>query len=216
MQELIKQEQFELEVLDKMKSAKLLDNLLFIGGTMLRLCYGLERFSVDLDFWLLRETNAKQLLAGLKTCLGKSYAVKDSADKFYTILLEIKSKGYPRSLKLEIRKKQAPVEPRQSIAYSKYSNLQVLVNTLSLEDAMKSKIETFLKRGEIRDAFDIEFLCRKGVKISETEETRGELLKRIGAFSKTDYTVKLGSLLEPGLRKYYAAENFKIIKNSLS
>jgi predicted nucleotidyltransferase component of viral defense system len=52
MQDLIKQEQFEIEVLDRLKSGRFLDNLIFTGGTMLRLCYGLNRFSVDLDFWL--------------------------------------------------------------------------------------------------------------------------------------------------------------------
>ena len=54
MQDLIKQEQFELEVLDRLKSGRFLDRLVFGGGTMLRLCFGLDRYSVDLDFWLLR------------------------------------------------------------------------------------------------------------------------------------------------------------------
>ncbi|MCX7991875.1 MAG: nucleotidyl transferase AbiEii/AbiGii toxin family protein, partial [Proteobacteria bacterium] len=49
MQDLVKQEHFEIEVLDRLKSGKLLDSLIFTGGTMLRLCYGLNRFSVDLD-----------------------------------------------------------------------------------------------------------------------------------------------------------------------
>ena len=37
-------EVFEIEVLDKMNSAKLLETLVFGGGTMLRLCHELQRY----------------------------------------------------------------------------------------------------------------------------------------------------------------------------
>jgi hypothetical protein len=40
MQDLIKQEQFEMEVLDRLKSGRFLDRMVFGGGTMLRLCFG--------------------------------------------------------------------------------------------------------------------------------------------------------------------------------
>ncbi len=46
MQDLIKHEQFELEVLDTLNSGKFLANLVFCGGTMMRLCFGLDRYSV--------------------------------------------------------------------------------------------------------------------------------------------------------------------------
>jgi predicted nucleotidyltransferase component of viral defense system len=59
MQDLIKQEQFEIEVLDRLQSGRFLDRLIFGGGTMLRLCFGLDRYSVDLDFWLLNKNREK-------------------------------------------------------------------------------------------------------------------------------------------------------------
>ncbi|MEA1927363.1 MAG: nucleotidyl transferase AbiEii/AbiGii toxin family protein [Candidatus Auribacterota bacterium] len=62
MRDLIQQERFELEVLDRLKSARLLDRLVFGGGTMLRLCFGLNRYSVDLDFWLTKEIDTNKLL----------------------------------------------------------------------------------------------------------------------------------------------------------
>jgi hypothetical protein len=37
---------FEIEVLDKMNSIRALDPLVFGGGTMLRLCHELNRYSV--------------------------------------------------------------------------------------------------------------------------------------------------------------------------
>ncbi len=70
MQDLEKQEQFELEVLDRLNSEKLLGNLVFGGGTMLRLCFGLNRFSVDLDFWVVKGIEFDKLFEDLKKCLS--------------------------------------------------------------------------------------------------------------------------------------------------
>ena len=65
MQILEKQEQFELEVLERLNSIRVLNQLIFCGGTMLRLCYSLNRFSVDLDFWLTEEIDSNKLLLEL-------------------------------------------------------------------------------------------------------------------------------------------------------
>jgi hypothetical protein len=51
------QERFEIEVLQKLKSRHLLNALAFGGGTMLRLCHGLNRYSADLDFWFIKKTD---------------------------------------------------------------------------------------------------------------------------------------------------------------
>jgi len=86
---------------------------------------------------------------------------------------------------------------------------------VSLKEMMRSKIEAFLERREIRDVFDIEFLFKKGVEIEATPETLMGMLKGMDAFTKKDYTVKLGSLLEEEQRRYYRVENFKILKSAM-
>ena len=216
MQDLIKQEIFELELLDKLNSGKLLNSMVFGGGTMLRLCFGLNRFSVDLDFWVIKDRcDFKDMFRNIKKHLSEYYSLKDSADKFNTLLFEIKSREYPRSLKIEIRKEKKKIKIDRAIAYSKYSNLQVFCNIVSLEDMMKSKIEAFLDRKEIRDVFDIEFLYKKRIKPDLSPETKEKLLKTIEGLSKNDYTVKLGSLLEKNERNYYIKENFKILKTGV-
>ncbi|MFA5156326.1 MAG: nucleotidyl transferase AbiEii/AbiGii toxin family protein [Candidatus Omnitrophota bacterium] len=212
MRDLIKQEQFELEVLDRLNSAKLLSGLVFGGGTMLRLCYGLNRFSVDLDFWLNKKTDAQKLFRNLKDCLSRYYTVKDATDKFYTILFEIRSKNFPRALKLEIRKELKAVKSERSIAYSKYSNVQVILNALSLKDMLTAKIRALLDRKEIRDAFDIEFLLKKGAALDEPAEVLERLLRGVTSFTAKDYSVKLGSLLEEDERRYYTAKKFAILE----
>ncbi|MGB9934684.1 nucleotidyl transferase AbiEii/AbiGii toxin family protein [Thermodesulfovibrio yellowstonii] len=211
MQDLEKQEQFEIEVLDKLKSGRFLDSLIFTGGTMLRLCYGLNRFSVDLDFWLYKKIDTEKYFEKLREYLSVFYTIRDAENKFYTMLFEIRGENYPRTLKIELRKKVEKVKTDMSIAYSKFSNIQVLVRTLSLEEVMKSKIEAFLNRKEIRDVFDIEFLLKKGVPLNAKKEDLQQLLEGIKDFSKNDYSVKLGSIVDAEWRKYYMKENFKIL-----
>ncbi len=215
MQDLVKQEQFELEVLDKLSSKKLLGNLVFCGGTMLRLCFGLNRFSIDLDLWLIKDIDKNKLFNDIKKCLVSSYAIKDAANKFNTLLFELKSENYPRRLKIEIRKENKKIKTETAIAYSKYSNQQVFLRVVSLPDMMKAKSEAFLDRKEIRDCFDLEFLLKKGIKLEVSKATGKKIIKEIGALTKKDYTVKLGSLLEENERKYYTRENFKILKSHL-
>ena len=214
MQDLIMQERFELEVLDRLNSGKFLSHIVFGGGTMLRLCHNLNRFSVNLDFWVVKKLKPK-FFDDMKAYLAKHYDIKDSAKKFHTLLFELRSHAYPGSLKLEIRRQTKNIHVEQLIAYSKYANTQVFLRAVSLSDMMASKIEAFQDRYEIRDVFDMEFLIKKGVPLEASNDTRKEVLRRINAFSRKDYTVRLGSLLEKEQRRYYFAENFKILKETL-
>jgi len=152
-----------MEVLDRMNSGRFLDRLLFTGGTMLRLCHGLERFSVDLDFRLSSGVDPEAFFTGLSDYLGRYYQITDAADKYNTLLLELKSSEFPRRLKLEIRKQGGEVSSEQAIAYSVHSTLQVLLRVVTLQEMMASKIDAFLKRQEIRDAYDLEFLVKARV-----------------------------------------------------
>ncbi len=208
------QERFELEVLDRLNSGKFLTHIVFCGGTMLRLCHNLNRFSVDLDFWVIKELKPG-FFENMKAYLAKHYDIKDSAKKFHTILFELRSHAYPRSLKLEIRREVKKIHVEQLIAYSKYANTQVFLRSVSLSDMMESKLEAFLDRQEIRDVFDMEFLFKKGVPLEASDDTLREVLRLINAFSRRDYTVRLGSLLEKEQREYYSVENFKILKGEL-
>lgn len=211
MQHLAKQEQFEVEVLDRLNSGRFLDALVFTGGTMLRLCYGLNRYSLDLDFWLYKAIETNSFYKKLEDYLARNYMMQDAENKYHTMLFELKSKAYPSKLKIEIRKNIQNAKTELSIAYSRYSNIQVMLRTLSLDELLKTKIKAFLDRQEIRDVFDIEFLLKKGIALQAQKEELAELLKGIKTLKRSDYTVKLGSILEPEERKYYAKENFKIL-----
>lgn len=215
MQDLIKQEQFELEVLDRLNSGKFLNDLVLGGGTMLRLCHGLDRFSVDLDFWLVRNIEQRRLFSRLKEYLGRFYRITDAASKSNTLLFELKSPAYPRRLKIEIRKEMKKVKTEAVIAYSPHSETQVLLKTVTLPEMMKAKIEAFNDRKEIRDAFDLEFLLKKGIPLPGEPQALSQTLKNLDSLTKQDYTNKLGSLLEAKKRSYFLAEKLKILRQAL-
>lgn len=211
MEILEKQEIFEIEVLEKLKNARLLEPLAFIGGTMLRLCHELNRYSMDLDFWLIKKVNIENYYKNITSTLEKVYTITDAHIKFFTILVELKSENYPKKLKIEIRKENKKCEYEEKIAFSKFSNIQVLLKAATMEQMMKNKIETFINRGEIRDCFDIEFLLRKGIPLYSTKDNLRKMLNAIEKFRPADYKVTLGSLLEPEIREYYIKKNFSFL-----
>ncbi len=211
MRELEQQEQFELDVLDRLNSGRMLGNLVFSGGTMLRLCFGLNRFSLDLDFWMTKKVDDIVLFKNLKEYLADHYTIRDYANKFNTMLFELRSAAYPSKLKIEIRKEEKKIQTEMSIAFSRFSDRQVLMRVASLKEMMKAKIDAFLDRKEIRDAFDLEFLLKKGVSLEASQEQLEKALDCIRALTRNDYSVKLGSLLPADQRKYYISANFRLL-----
>jgi predicted nucleotidyltransferase component of viral defense system len=208
MNDLMQQEIFEIEVLAWLMNKGFLRNIIFGGGTMLKLCYGLKRYSVDLDFWAYRVDRIDQFFVNLKDSLKTDYDLTGAQNKYYTLLFEIKKAPYPRKLKIEIRKENKENDFQEKIAYSPYSNRQVLLKSFTLEQMMKNKIGALLDRKEIRDVFDVEFLTRKGVNISANYEELKKIRKIIKGFEQRDYNVTLSSLLADNIREYYKKDNF--------
>lgn len=208
---------FEIEVLDRMKSARALDPLVFGGGTMLRLCHELNRYSVDLDFWFVKTISHENYFEKLGRAFEKQYEVTDAQIKHYTLLYELRSKGYPKRLKVEIRRAVEDCYFQETIAFSKFAGRQVALKAHTLEQTMKNKIAALLDRGEIRDGFDIEFLLRKGIDLPADIGGQSErLLKKIEGFKERDFKVKLGSILDADFREYYVQQRFSYLRDKLS
>ena len=210
-------EVFQIEVLDKMNSAKLLEPLVFGGGTMLRLCHELNRYSVDLDFWFIKRTAQQKYFDNLQQALQKDYEITDAEIKHFTLLLELRSAEYPKRLKIEIRRESKACDYQNKIAFSRYSTRQVLVKAHTLEQTMMNKIQAFLDRGEIRDCYDIEFLIRRGVNLPvDSDREVANLQKKIAGFKDMDFKVKLGSILEKDFRSYYNENKFSFLEEKLT
>jgi len=216
MTNLEQHEIFEIEILQRLKSARLLNPLVFGGGTMLRLCYGLNRYSADLDFWFIREFNYEVYQSKIIDTLKSFYEITDNQIKHFSLLIELRSPVYPKRLKVEIRKYETEFEMDDMIAYSPHSTIQVILRVHSLRQAMINKVTALLDRAEIRDAFDIEFLLRRGASLPElTERDKIKLNKKISNFKDSDFKVKLGSLLDSDTRDYYNQNKFRFLESFL-
>ncbi len=207
---------FEIEVLDRMKSAKLLDLLVFGGGTMLRLCHELPRYSVDLDFWFIKKTAHKAYLDRLQRVFEKDFEITDAQMKRFTLLLEVRTTQYPRRLTIEVRREMKDCDFQDKIAFSRYATKQVMLRTHTLEQTMKNKIAAFLDRGEIRDCFDIEFMLRRGINLPALDAKQAaSVQKKLAGLKDKDFKVKLGSILESEARDYYSANRFSYLEEKL-
>jgi len=216
MNALEKHEIFEIEVLDKLKNGRVLQGLVFGGGTMLRLCHEMKRFSADLDFWKITDVDDNKLFEELQNLLRKDYEITDAQIKYYTILVEVHSSHFPKRLKIEIRREPKDCEFEQKIAYSPFSTRQVLVRAHTLKQALEYKIAALLDRGEIRDAFDIEFILRQRISLPKLSDSqKQDLILRLDKFKPQDFKVTLGSVIEEDLRTYYIEQRFNFLKRKI-
>ena len=210
-------EQFEIEVLDKINSAKLLEPLVFGGGSMLRLCHELNRYSAVLDFWFIKKISRHDYYDKIQRAIEKDYEITDSQKKHYTLLFELRTALYPKRLKIEIRRERKDCDYQERIAFSRFSTKQVVLKAHTLDQTMKNKVEAFLDRGEIRDCFDIEFLLRRGVELPVLAGRQSiEFRKRLAGFKDIEFKVKLGSILENDIRNYYIVHRFSYLEEKLN
>ncbi len=216
MQALRDLEKLEIEVLEFFNSIRVLDYFYFGGETMLRLCHNLNRYSTDLDFWLDPKSDSKNIYSKCKSSLSANYQLTDFANKRNALLFELKAPGITRSLKIEIRKGQFNFSWERKIAFSKFTNKQVMVKGLTLQQMMDNKIEALTFRKLIRDAFDIEFLLMRGVDLPADKEKLEKALKIVNNFKEQEFKVTLGSVLEEKDRKFYLENRFKFLKEELT
>jgi len=212
-----KHEQFEMEVLKLISDHQLLTHLVFGGGTCMRLCFGLNRYSVDLDFWQ-KPAFSKGHFEKMRKVLKDRYEITDYQAKRNTYLLEIRSPDYPKRLKIEIRRGlHAHLETELNVAFSPFALPQIRLHSLTLRQIGLNKVRAFLERKEMRDAYDLEFIYKKGqlnvAEISKIEKQ--EMILLLKAFTIKDFKVKLGSLLEADERDYYVQRGFQILMNAL-
>ena len=211
-----KHEIFEIEILEKLNNEGLIEPLIFGGGSMLRLCHELKRYSVGLDFWRIKNVPVDALFDKFQYFFEKEYDVTDAQIKHFTLLFEIRSAHSPKRLKIEIRKEIKNWDFQEKIAYSKFSTKQVAMKAHTLDQTMKNKIAALMERGEIRDGFDIEFLLRQGVLLPELAKSEiSKLMNRVDGFKAKDFKVKLGSVVESDIRKYYIENRFNFLRQKL-
>ncbi len=206
---------FEIEILELLHKRKVLDQLYFGGGTMLRLCHNLNRYSTDLDFWIKPDSDPDKIFNAMKDIFSQEYILIDNQNKHFTIVFQLKSSRTKRSLKIEIRKEQTDFEWERKIAFSTFTTSQVQVRGLTLSQMMRNKITALVSRKAIRDGFDIEFLLKRGIQLPKEKEQLNNVLEVLKGFKEKDFKVMLGSLLDEEEREYYNERKFTLLQQEI-
>jgi len=173
----ILREYFEMAILQIFSDTNLTKDMIFYGGTALRLAYNGIRFSEDLDFLIINEIKVNKLKEILSE-LTKKYMelslveIKDKRNTLFALLkIQHSSLKYPRHIKIEICKKKNGIKSEYRLISSQCSNLTPLIQTATLESLECAKIKAINGRNEPRDFFDfwlIENLLKKPVVFPKT------------------------------------------------
>lgn len=199
-QDNITREVYEILILQAISESQIGKNLVFKGGTALRLAYNSPRFSEDLDFSILKNFPFKDLKDLLKNlCLKyKEVEIFDLTDKKYTFfaILKVKEDFLPRrfSIKIEVSKRKffSSQKPGFELLSLKSSIFPITVffNVMSLDAILKNKLRVVKERIKSRDLFDIWFvsnLLRKSVNFKINGFTKTTIRQELNRYLPKNY-----------------------------
>lgn len=167
----ILKEHYQIYILDQLYKSNFGNNLVFKGGTALKLAYNSIRFSEDLDFSILNKVDYVDFKKTIQSLVNKfsESKIQDIYDKYNTlytkIVFNIDFKPIPIGIKIEINKNKGKTDFQHSIGLikSQFNNIEVLAPIFTLEAILKDKME-ILKNGvrrQPRDLFDAWYIYQK-------------------------------------------------------
>jgi predicted nucleotidyltransferase component of viral defense system len=123
------------------------------GGTGIRRCYNGNRFSEDVDVYI--ENNSAALEAFFKALMSKGFKINKKRIKENSIYSGLTFNDIQTKFEASFQKKK----PFAKI-YEVSDGYAIRVLTLSAEDFLIEKVETYLSRRKIRDLYDIHFIVQ--------------------------------------------------------
>lgn len=166
----IVREAYEILILQIIAESALAKNLVFKGGTALRLAYNSPRFSEDLDFSVLKKLPFKDFKNIIENLCSKYKEIEpsDLSDKRYTFfaLLKIKEDFLSQkfSIKIEVSKRKFSSFQKPGFEplplKSPVLPINVFFNVMSLETILENKLRAVKERIKSRDLFDIWFVSK--------------------------------------------------------
>jgi predicted nucleotidyltransferase component of viral defense system len=135
----------------------------FKGGTAAFMFYGLERFSVDLDFDFLDDGDEDYIFARVINIVKKYGTLKESFKKRFNLFCMISYDDQARNIKVEINRRQFGSK------YEIKTYLGVSMQVMVIQDMFAHKLMAMYERiGETsRDIFDVWFFLHKHFPINK-------------------------------------------------
>ncbi|MFT4283064.1 MAG: nucleotidyl transferase AbiEii/AbiGii toxin family protein [Candidatus Woesearchaeota archaeon] len=149
------------------------DTLYFKGGTCLQKCYGIKRFSEDLDF-NYKNIDLNKLFSYLKNYFPYEFEIKKHnktkfGDNFSLQIkgpLHMGSKQSTCKLLFDFRLNDTYKKPNLASITPPYKNIEKYdVLTLDEEEILAEKIRAIITRLKARDVFDLNELLLNKIKI---------------------------------------------------
>jgi len=150
--------------------------LVFKGGTALFFCYGLNRFSEDLDFTVVQPIDLKKLLATLDKdleYLGMPKRIGKINENMISLSFKVGAEGplYSREISrcfvdVEISKREN-VEHFDVVEIKPFypDILPFTICIMKKEEILAEKIRAIMTRNYARDIYDSYFLLHQGVAV---------------------------------------------------
>lgn len=125
------------------------DQFILKGGTALLECYGLDRFSEDIDFDG-KESNIGEYVAGFCEENQYDFRIAKDTDTVKRYMIHYGNDGKPLKVETSFRRKHIPAEE-----ITKINGVQVYrINPLCT-----MKVNAYMGRDKLRDLYDIAFIC---------------------------------------------------------
>lgn len=230
MRPVIEKELFHYDILFALDRENLLDQLIFQGGTALRLCYGGLRFSEDLDFTGGKNFVNSQLI-DMKNCLEKYLGNRYRLDVFVkepkdfseneidgvhvdkwqlNVITSPTRKDIPKQkIKIEVINVPSYSKEPRSLQHN-YDFLpdgydDLLIMTETTDEIMADKLISFVnctKTIRYRDVWDLRWLKQQGAVVNKTY-----IQNKIHDYHIHDYIEKLNNRLD-GLDNIIKGKSF--------
>ena len=156
------------------------------GGTAIWRCYNGNRFSEDIDVYIEKDND--KLENFFKSLEKKGFQIIKKRIKSNSLYSNLRFNGIAVQFEALFKKIKNFVIKE----YENTDGIFINVYTLSPEDLINEKAETYLKRKKIRDLYDLFFLLNY---VSDKEKVTLSLRKLIKNFSKPDDEENLKAII---------------------
>jgi predicted nucleotidyltransferase component of viral defense system len=144
----------------------------FKGGTAALMFYGLDRFSVDLDFDLLDEGQEDYVFNRVVEIVQKYGTIKESHIKRFNLFIVLSYEDKAHNIKVEINRRQF------GSRYEIKTHLGVSMQVMVIEDMFAHKLMAMYERigRTSRDIYDVWFFLKSRFPINkEIVENRAQM-----------------------------------------
>lgn len=127
------------------------DQFVLKGGTALRVCYGLDRFSEDIDL-----DSTKQRITEIvrRYCMQNGFTYRIAKDTQSVCRCFIHYGNVPKDLKIEVSYRRKVIAPENK---TKIGHIEVY----TLDAIARMKADAYLGRDRLRDLYDLAFIINK-------------------------------------------------------